>query len=457
MTGLDWGILVAVVVLFLGSIWLALAETAFVGMNRVRALALEEEGRKGAARLARMVERKEPTVNVVLLLALFAQLTSASLLGVLLSRQFNQFGPWGFVIGQILNVIFFFVLGEAVPKTYAIQHTDDAALRVSSTLAFLTWFPPLRAAVRGLILLANVIAPGKGLKQGPFVTEDDVRAAADVAASEESIEREERRLIHSIFEFGDTVVREVMQPRPDMVVVGADMSVEDAIGRAIDGGYSRLPVCEGDADHIVGLLYLKDLVEAYRGDGGGGTIASLVREAKFVPEQKRLAELLREMQRQKFHMAIVFDEHGGTAGLVTLEDLIEEIVGEITDEYDADEPRVEHLAGGALRVPGRTSIDDVNDELAVDLPDDEWDTVGGLVFNLLGRVPEEGEAVRFQGFEFVTEKVEGRRIVSVQVRATVVAGRMPPRGAPDAGEPAAGSSSPSLEPAGETVHDRGER
>jgi putative hemolysin len=413
MNGADWAMLAAIIVLFLASIWLALAETAFVGMSRVRAVALEEENRKGAGRLARLVNRKEPTVNVVLLLALFCQLTSSALLGVLLSRLL---GPWGVAVGLVVNVVVFFVLAEAVPKTYALQHTDEAALRVAAPLSVLTRFAPFRLAVNALIGLANVIVPGKGLKQGPFVTEDDVRAAADVAAEEESIEREERRLIHSIFEFGDTVVREVMTPRPDMVAIEADATVEEGIRRAIEGGFSRLPAYERDTDHILGLVYLKDLAGLYQENGGNQRVREAVRDARVVPEQKKVAELLREMQQQQFHMAIVVDEHGGTAGLVTIEDLLEEIVGEIADEYDVEAPGVERLPDGALRVPGRTPIDDVNEELGVELPDDEWDTVGGLVFNLLGKVPDPGECVRFQGFEFCAERVQGNRIASVQIR-----------------------------------------
>ena len=404
---------VTVLVLFLASIWLALAETAFVGMSRIRALALEEEGRKGAARLARMLEHPEQTVNIVLALALFAQLTSAALVGLLLG---GFAGPIGFIGAIIVPFVAFFVIAEVAPKTFALQHPDRAALRVAGILYLLTNFPPLRVLSRALIGMANALLPGKGLKRGPFVTEDDVRAAADVAAEEQEIEREERRLIHSIFEFGDTVVREVMLPRTDMVAIEAEATVEEAMERAIEGGYSRIPAYEGDTDHIIGLVYLKDLVHHARKGEGGEKVRIALRDAVFVPEQKRVAELLREMQQQHFHMALVVDEYGGTAGLVTLEDLLEEIVGEIADEYDVDEPGVERLDDGALRVPGRMPIDDVNEELGTELPDDEWDTVGGLVFNLLGKVPDEGETVRFQGLEFRAERVQRRRIVTVQIR-----------------------------------------
>ena len=412
MTGADWLLIATIGALFLISGVLAMAETAFTRMSRVRALALEEEGRSGATRLARMLERPERTLNSLLLVILVCQLVSANLTGVLLEQHL---GTLGFVLGIVVEIAVFFVFFEVVPKTFAIQHTDRAAIFVSPVLAFLTNFP-LRALSRGLIGLANVILPGRGLKEGPFVSEEEIRQMADVAADEEAIERDERKLIHSIFEFGDMVVREAMTPRTDMVSISVDATIEEGITAAIEGGYSRIPGYEESTDNIIGLVFLKDLVALARASKRNEPIRTALREAVFVPEQKRVAELLREMQTKQFHMAIVIDEYGGTSGLVTLEDLLEEIVGDIADEYDVEEPSVERLPDGALRVPGGTSIDDVSDELGIELPDTEWDTVGGLVFNLLGHVPEEGECVRFQGLEFRTERVQGRRIVSVQIR-----------------------------------------
>jgi CBS domain containing-hemolysin-like protein len=263
------------------------------------------------------------------------------------------------------------------------------------------------------------------LAKGPFVTENEILTMADVAADEAEIETEERELIHSIFEFGDTVAREVMLPRPDMIAVEADATVDEAVNTMISAGYSRAPAYVDTTDNIIGLIYLKDLVGLQTAGQGSEPVRGAVRDAVFVPESKRVAELLREMQQQKYHMVIVVDEYGGTAGLVTLEDLLEEIVGEIVDEYDVEEPQVERLPGGGLRCPGRTPIDDVNEELDVHLPDDEWDTVGGLVFNTLGHVPDEGECIVVDGLEFCAERVQGRRIVSVLVNRVPVPGEVP--------------------------------
>lgn len=410
MNGTDWAILTAVIVLFVLSIFLALAETAFVRMNRIRALALADEGNRRAARLAEMLEQPEQTLNSVLLLVLVSQLTTATLIGVLLE---GAAGAWGVVIGIVLQIVLFFVIGEVAPKTFAVQHTERAALSVTPMLWFLTHFAPLRWTSRVLIGVANVVLPGKGLKRGPFVTEEEIRTMADVAASEDVIEREEQALIHSIFEFGDTVVREVMQPNPDVVTVSCEETIEQGIETAIEHGYSRMPCRDGD--DIGGLVYLKDMVRRARAGEGQQPLRTAVRPAIFVPEQKRVAELMREMQTEHFHMAVVIDEYGATSGIVTMEDLLEEIVGEIADEYDVETPGVERFDDGSLRVPGRTPIDDVSDELGVELPDAEWDTIGGLILNLLGHVPDDGETVRFKNLVLTAQDVQERRIGAVHI------------------------------------------
>jgi putative hemolysin len=402
--------IVVVIVLWTLSGVLAMAETAFTRVSRIRLLALEEEGDKRARRVLRLMERPEITLNSILLLVLGSQMIGATLLGTVLEPEF---GAAGVALGIIIEIFVVFTLFEVVPKTFALQHSERSALLLSPLLVFITGFAPLRLLTRGFIGIANVVLPGRGLRRGPFVTEQEILTMADVAAREASIESEERELIHSIFEFGDAIVREVMVPRPDMVAVEADATVDEATETAIRAGFSRMPVFENSVDDIVGLVFLKDLVSRSAAGEGSELVRQNLRPAHFVPDSKRLAELLREMQTEKFHMAVVIDEYGGTAGLVTMEDLLEEIVGEITDEYDTDEPTVERLPNGSWRVPGRTPIDEVNELLRVDLPQEEWDTVGGLVFNALGHVPTEGECVTVARLEFCAERVQGKRIVSV--------------------------------------------
>jgi CBS domain containing-hemolysin-like protein len=401
---------VVVGVLWVFSGVLALAETAFTRANRIRLLALEEEGDKRARRVVRLYERPELTLNSILLLVLGCQMIGATLLGTVLEPSL---GAAGIAISIFLEIFVVFTLFEVVPKTFALQHSERTVLAISPLLVSITGFVPLRLLTSMFIGFANVVLPGKGMRSGPFATENDILSMADAAAEEAAIETQERELIHSIFEFGDTVVREVMLPRPDMIAVEADATVDEAIVTAIEAGKSRLPAYEDTTDNIVGLVFLKDLVARGASGEGNGPVRESLRSAHFVPESKRVAELLRDMQTEKFHMAIVVDEYGGTAGLVTMEDLLEEIVGEITDEYDLPEPAVERLGDGTLRVPGKTPIDEVNELLDVDLPQEDWDTVGGLVFNTLGHVPIEGECLQVDGLEFCAERVQGRRIVSV--------------------------------------------
>ncbi|MBA3268434.1 MAG: HlyC/CorC family transporter [Acidimicrobiia bacterium] len=412
MTTTEITMIVSVIGLICVAAFLAMAETSLTRTNRVKALSLVEEKRRGAKALLRLVEHPEEFLNPVLFLVLLCHLVAATLIGVVAERQL---GPWGVLAATGFEVIVIFVTAEAVPKTFAVQHPDRAALAVAPVVSFLVRFPPLRLLARGLIGLSNVIVPGKGLKSGPFVSEEELLAMADVAVEEDVIQREERQLIHSIIEFGDTVVREVMIPRPDMVSVEARASLSDVMEVVMAAGFSRIPVYEQGIDDIAGLVYAKDLMRATRDGRGEEPVRNLVRPARFVPETKRVAELMPEMQREKSHMAIVVDEYGGTAGLVTLEDLIEELVGEIVDEYDVEEAPVEPLPGGDVRVNARMPIDELNELLDVEFPQGDWDTVGGLIYNLLGHVPVEGETADYDSHRLRAEKVQGRRIGRVRI------------------------------------------
>jgi CBS domain containing-hemolysin-like protein len=407
----DVWILVAIVVLFLFSIVLAVAETALTRVSKARAQALAETSGKRGEVLLSLVEDQE-WLNPTLLVVLSTQLVQSTLLGVLAARLF---GGWGVVAATLINVTLFFVVAEVAPKTWAIQHTDRAALAAARPIRALSGWGPLRLLSRGLIGLTNVLLPGKGLKRGPYTSEEELLAVADLAVEDSVIEAEERQLIESVIELGDTVVREVMVPRTDMVTVTADFRVADAMEVAILNGYSRIPVCGEGIDDIVGIVHAKDLMRAERDDQEDRSVSELARQAHFVPETKGVADLLREMQKQRFHMAIVIDEYGGTAGLVTLEDIIEELLGEIVDEFDVEDAMIEPLPGGDYRVNARMAVDEVNDLLRAQLPEGDWDTIGGLLLARLGHVPVEGESVEVDGWELTAQRVVGRRIGRIRI------------------------------------------
>ncbi len=408
----DLALLIVVAVLISIAGYIAMAETALTRMNKVKAMTLaEEQPRRGRA-LLRLVGHPERFLNPLLLVLLICQLVQATLVGIVSERLF---GTLGIVIATIFNVVIVFVFAEAAPKTWALEHPERSALLVARPVSALVAFPPIRGVSKALIGLTNVILPGKGLKKGPFVSEEELLAFADVAVQEDVIEHEERELIESIIDFGDTVAREVMVPRLDMVTLPAGMPVSDALDVAIEHGFSRLPVVGTTVDDVKGLAYAKDLMRAEREGRGREPVSGILRPANFVPETKPVAVLMREMQAGKFHMALLVDEHGGIAGVVTLEDLLEELVGDIVDEYDTEDAEVERLDEGGFRVQGSVPIDELNDLLESDIPHDGWDTVGGFVLGELGRVPEPGESLKHRQWTFTVEEIEGRRVGAVRV------------------------------------------
>ena len=417
MTPVDWIMVVSVGVLWVTAAFIAMSETALTRITPIKATAMEEEGRRGAARLRHLVQHPERFLTPILLLVLLCHLVAATLLGIVVDRHFGGAVLVAFTVGQVAIV---FVFCESMPKTWAVQHTERAALLTAPLVKALVAFPPIRILANMLIAITNVLLPGKGLKRGPFVSEEELLAMADVAADEEVIEREERTLIRQVIEFGDTVVREVMIPRTDMLSIEGGARICDAVELVINSGKSRIPVYEQGIDDIIGIVYARDLLKAEREGRGDDPVRTLAREAHFVPETKRVAELMREMQKEKFHIAMVVDEYGGTAGLVTLEDLIEELVGEIVDEYDVEDAKWERLSNGDYRVDARMPLDEVNELLAADLPEGDWDTVGGLVYSELGHVPHQGESVEVDGRKLMAEKVDGRRIERVRISPQVL-------------------------------------
>jgi CBS domain containing-hemolysin-like protein len=404
-----WLWVLVVVLVVLGTV-LAIAEASLTRMTRVRALALVEEKRRNAVMLERLEADPPRFLNAIYLSVMFTQNGSAILVAILAERSF---GGWGITLVSIAFTLLYFVVVEAMAKTFGVLHSDRAALAIAP----LVWFlgRVLAAPSRALIGLANVLLPGRGLKQGPFVSEADLRAMAEAGHEEGSIEREEKELIHSIFEFGDTIVREVMVPRPDIVAVEDTETLREVEALVLEHGYSRIPVYHEDLDDVIGVVFAKDVLAALHQGKIDMPLREASRPARFVPESKKVADLLREMQKEKFHQALVTDEYGSVVGIVTLEDLLEELVGEITDEYDREELEMEQVGDGVYRVSGRVAIDDLNDLLDTELPDEEWDTVGGLVLDIFGKIPDTGEEMRFQGLSFRAEEVVGRRVATVLI------------------------------------------
>jgi CBS domain containing-hemolysin-like protein len=387
---------------------LAMTESALTRVSRVHAAKLQRDGLAGSRYVVAIAQQPARYLNLLLLLRKVFELGATSITTLLIVRsRHSDVGNWPIVIAAgIMTVVSYIIVGVA-PRTLGVQHSDAIALRTAGLTVWLTRiFGPLP---RLLIAVGNAITPGKGFALGPFSTEAELRDLVDLAEEGQVIENAERKMIHSVFELGDTFVRAVMVPRTDIVFIEHDKTIRQALTLALRSGFSRIPVIGDNADDMLGVAYLKDLVR--RGQEGKDDlhVVHAMRPATFVPDSKPIDELLREMQSSQVHVAIVIDEYGGTAGLVTIEDILEEIVGEIADEYDREAPAVEQVDDVTWRVTARLPIDEVNELFDVDLPTDDVDTVGGLLASSLGRVPIPGASVTMQGLAFVAESPKGRR------------------------------------------------
>ncbi|MEQ8839431.1 MAG: hemolysin family protein [Acidimicrobiales bacterium] len=407
------GLIVAVIgigVLVVMAALVAAGETALTHISHARAESFASDGVPGAGALAHLLIDRESSLAPLLLLRIIFHLAASSIVTVLVV---DRAGATWVAAAVAVEVMVLYVLAEAMPRSWALQHPDIAARRAAPVVRLVLFIAPLRWASRALNGISNGLLPGPA--RPPVVTEDELIALTGAAAAGESIEEEERDLIESVFALGDTVVREVMVPRTDMVTSPAASSVTEVLDLAIDKGLSRLPVCGDGIDDIVGVCLIKDLTRAERAGQGSREVRTVMRRARFVPETKHADALLREMQLGRHHLAIVVDEYGGTSGLVTLEDVVEELVGEIVDEYDIEQPLVEPLAGGEVLVHGRMPVDQLHTLVPSAIEDGDWDTVGGLIFNTLGHIPSVGEWIEEGGVRLQVERMEGRRITRVRL------------------------------------------
>ncbi|SFQ00448.1 Hemolysin, contains CBS domains [Amycolatopsis arida] len=431
-------LVVAAVLVLLGGVFAA-ADAAISTVSRAMAEGLIRLGRVGARQLALVVDERRRHINLLLLLRMGCELTATVLVTVAFLRSIDPDGLAVAAAAAVMVLVSYVLVGVG-PRTIGRQHPYRVGLVVAGPVRVLG--SVLGLLSRLLIVLGNAITPGKGFREGPFTSEVELRELVDLAEERGVVGTEEREMIHSVFELGDTVAREVMVPRTEIVWIEHTKTVRQALALSLRTGFTRLPVIRESVDDIVGVVNLKDLVRAALAeDGIARPVEELMTAASFVPDSKRLDELLREMQVTRNHMAIAVDEYGGTAGLLTIEDILEEIVGEITDESDtAERPPVEHLDERTVRVSARLGVDDLAELFGLELDDHDVETVGGLLAQRLGRVPLPGAEAEVAGLRLHAEGGKDRRgrmrITTVVVHAEDerIAGRRLRVSKPDDGD-----------------------
>ncbi|QLQ10210.1 MAG: HlyC/CorC family transporter [Nocardioidaceae bacterium] len=407
-----WMLIAAAALVILAGLSSAI-EAALASFSRARAEELQAQGLSGAQRLLAITEDPPRYLNTALFARMLCEITAIVLVAeVFLGTPEAVFeNRWVGVAATVaIMLIVSFVFVGVGPRTVGRQHPQRIALLGARPLYLITRV--LGPLPQLLIIVGNAITPGRGFTEGPFASEAELRELVDLAEASKVIESGEREMIHSVFELGDTMVREVMVPRTEVVFIERYKTLRQAMSLALRSGYSRIPVAGENIDDIVGFAYLKDITKrVFDKHDAEQTekVDSVMRPVLYVPDSKPVDELLREMQAERKHVAVVVDEYGGTAGLVTIEDILEEIVGEITDEYDVAEADVQHLSNGVLRVPSRFSVDDLEELTGVAVVDDDVDTVGGFIAKHLGRVPIAGSTVEFSGLRFEAEAPVGRR------------------------------------------------
>ncbi|WP_285185629.1 hemolysin family protein [Rhodococcus sp. MEB041] len=422
MTSAPALIVLAVVLVPLGGLFAAI-DSAVNTVSSARVEEMVKESRGGASELLRILEDRPRYVNLMVLLRILCEIGSTVLLAGALLDLLAPAQALAIAAG-VMVVVDYVVIGVG-PRTLGRQHAYSISLGSSYPLRAIGIL--LGPVSRLLILVGNAITPGRGFRNGPFASEIELRELVDMAQERGVVADDERRMIQSVFELGDTSAREVMVPRTEMVWIERDKSAGQATTLAVRSGHSRIPVIGENVDDILGVVYLKDLVQqTYTSSDGGRSVRvdEVMRPAVFVPDSKPLDSLLAEMQRDRKHMAVLVDEYGGVAGLVTIEDVLEEIVGEIADEYDTDEVApIEELEDGRFRVSSRLPLEDLGELFDIEIDNDEVDTVGGLLSYEIGRVPLPGARVEAHGLILVAEggsDARGRVRVS-----TVTAEKLP--------------------------------
>lgn len=413
MKDFGWVPIIVILVVVAISALYSMAETAMMALSRGKVRNLVEQGEKGAKRLERVIREPNLLLGTVLVGNNLANIVASSLAAAFF---IHLYGARGAVISAAVMTVFILIAAEITPKTYAAHNAERVALKLTVFLAISSrLFGPV---VHLLTWLGSRMIRlfGGNAEGGRILTEEEIRHLVEVGEEEGLLHRGERDMIQGIFDLGDTVVREVMVPRIDVRGLPETALLSDAWDALIQWGHSRLPVFRETIDDVVGVLYARDVLAYVKEKPPDTPVRELARPIHYVPETKKVDGLLTDFRRQRSHIAVVLDEYGGTAGIVTIEDLLEEIVGEIQDEYDMEDQPVRDMGDGQLDVAGLVSLDEINDRLDVELPHEDFDTVGGLMLHLLGRVPVEGDVVTLDGVEFTVSKVIGRRVTRVIIR-----------------------------------------
>lgn len=408
-----------VAILFVSLLLCALAsaaETSFTSISRIKLKNLVEEGNQQAIQIERTLSNPNKLLLTILIVNSVAMIVASSVATVLAIRFSHTFGE---LIAIILISLVVLIFCEITPKTAAVQNPLRWARAFVRPMRAVSWL--LQPVVLTLSAITNTLVRlmgGQVRHAGPFVTEEELRLLVTVGEEQGVLEEEETEMIHSIFEFADTTVREVMIPRIDMVTLESDATVDEAVDLALQGGHSRIPVYEENIDNIIGVLYIKDMLKQLREGHNNYPVRDLVREAYFVPETKKLDDLLREIQQRRVHMAIIVDEYGSVAGLVTIEDLVEEIVGDIQDEYDREEKLYEQVNENEYIFNAKISIDEFNEIMGMSLGDIDYETLGGFLYAQLDKIPNVGDTITFENVTFTVLSTRGRRITQVRVERT---------------------------------------
>ncbi|MCT4621206.1 MAG: hemolysin family protein [Marinisporobacter sp.] len=407
-------LIILMVLLFLSGLFSS-AETALTSMNIIKIKQLQNKEKKDAEVLERLMHKTPKILATILIGNNIVNIAATAIATELTFKLIS--GKNATVFTTVVMTTLILIFGEITPKTYSSHYPEKVAMKLGKPLEILSvvLYPVLKILTTITNFIIKLFGGDiKGTKT--LVSEEEIKTLVDVGEEAGIIERDEREMINSIFEIGDIEVTEVMIPRIDMIYLEEESTLEETLSVVMKYGYSRIPVIKDTIDNVVGILYAKDLLIYSKKNSSNFDILKLIRGAYYVPESKKVSDLLKEMQKEKVHIAIILDEYGGTLGLVTIEDILEEIVGDILDEYDNEIEFIEHLGENSLIVNAKASIEQINEILAVNLPEEEYESIGGFVFNLLGRVPVKGDEIELGDIKIKVLNVQNRRIKQLEIK-----------------------------------------